>query len=123
QQPHRSVMLPPNAPPALMIGIFIFFHNNHPPVPVDQFLGLPHNLIECHECCAWRAALAPHPQPPPMQHPQPVPVPPLQPPIQPCPQLPAGHMGPEGVWHGDFFYEGAAQHQPNWYVTKTIIGQ
>ncbi|KIK92200.1 hypothetical protein PAXRUDRAFT_105518, partial [Paxillus rubicundulus Ve08.2h10] len=66
-QPHIPVVLLPNSPPALMI---------HPPVPVQQFPGLPCNLIEqCEVNCVWHAH---HPQP--SQPPQPfVPVQPLLP--------------------------------------------
>ncbi|KIK78518.1 hypothetical protein PAXRUDRAFT_16831 [Paxillus rubicundulus Ve08.2h10] len=39
RQPHAPIVSPPNAPPGL---------TNHPPVPVNQFLGLPHHMIE-HE--------------------------------------------------------------------------
>ncbi|KAF9232416.1 hypothetical protein BU15DRAFT_67493 [Melanogaster broomeanus] len=86
---------------------------NHPPVPVQQFPGLPRNIIERHEVNrVWRAH---HPQP--SQPPQPfVPVPPLLPPFQPYPQAPPQPM--EEIRRGDIFYEGVAHpsHNHNQHV-------
>ncbi|KIK80150.1 hypothetical protein PAXRUDRAFT_159432 [Paxillus rubicundulus Ve08.2h10] len=102
-QPHAPIVLPPNAPPCLM---------NHPPVPVNQFPGLPHNIIEHHEVhCAWHAHY-PHPQAVPLFQPfqpffpaaVPPPVAPLRPAFNPnAPQQMEGH------WHGNIYHEGVAQ--------------
>ncbi|KIJ08898.1 hypothetical protein PAXINDRAFT_18006 [Paxillus involutus ATCC 200175] len=105
RQPRAPIVLPPNAPPGLM---------NHPPVPVNQFPGLPRNMIERHEVHrAWRAH---HPHP----HPQAVPLfqpfQPFVPAAVPPPLGPAFNPNPpqqmEGPWHGNIYYEGVARpHQ------------
>ncbi|KIK81894.1 hypothetical protein PAXRUDRAFT_154979, partial [Paxillus rubicundulus Ve08.2h10] len=84
-RPYHTVTVPQNAPPALM---------NHPPVPLNQFPGLPWNVIEQHEVqCTWCVH---HPHP----HPHPLPPPHIQ--AQPTLPIPP---------HGDVFYGGAAQPQ------------
>ncbi|KIK73217.1 hypothetical protein PAXRUDRAFT_110253, partial [Paxillus rubicundulus Ve08.2h10] len=50
-QPHTPIVLPPNAPPGLV---------NCPPVPVNQFPGLPYNMIEHHEVHGTWHAHHPH---------------------------------------------------------------
>ncbi|KIK76338.1 hypothetical protein PAXRUDRAFT_107675, partial [Paxillus rubicundulus Ve08.2h10] len=64
-----------NAPPALM---------NHPPVPLNQFPGMPQNVIEWHEVqCTWHVH-HPHPHPhPPLPTMQPLGFAPVLPPMQP----------------------------------------
>ncbi|KIL00109.1 hypothetical protein PAXRUDRAFT_130654 [Paxillus rubicundulus Ve08.2h10] len=96
-QPHAPMVVPPNAPPGLM---------NHPSVPVNQFPGLPCNMIEHHEVYhAWHAH-HPHPQAVPFFQPfqpfvpvaVPLPVAPLGPAFNPNPPQ---HM--EGPWHGNIY--------------------
>ncbi|KAF9230044.1 hypothetical protein BU15DRAFT_84121 [Melanogaster broomeanus] len=139
RQPYRTVTVPENPPPALMM---------HPPVPLNRFPGMPRNIIEQHEMQrTWRAHHSPPPSsPPPPPHPSPSPmqphgyapelppgpmqahgfvpvlqpmhpygfvpmVPPLMPPMQPQGLAPPPPMmqPPPAPVHGDIFYEGAAR--------------
>ncbi|KAF8833398.1 hypothetical protein BDN67DRAFT_986066 [Paxillus ammoniavirescens] len=121
--PYRAVSIPQNPPPALM---------NHSPVPLNQFPGMPRNVIERHE--VQRAWCAHHPPPcsPPPPAMQPQGFTPMLQPMQPQGFAPMMHpMQPYGgapmmqpmqppppIWpqpappipvHGNIFYEGAAQ--------------
>ncbi|KAF9232108.1 hypothetical protein BU15DRAFT_67760 [Melanogaster broomeanus] len=142
RQPYRTVTVPENPPPALMM---------HPPVPLNRFPGMPRNIIEQHEMQrTWRAHHSPPPSsPPPPPHPPPPPmqphgyapelppgpmqahgfvpvlqpmhpygfvpmVPPLMPPMQPQGLAPPPPMmqPPSAPVHGDIFYEGKCPHSP-----------